>query len=199
MGEVHLRVTAKADTAAEADVIIARRAQQVRDILKEAVYAENDDPLEKAVVEVLKSKRRTLSTAESCTGGLVAQRITDVAGSSEVFIGGAVVYSNRLKTELVGVDAGLIVEKGAVSPEVAKALAEGARKRFGTDYAIGITGVAGPGGGTPEKPVGLVYIAVAYEGGCDLETCNFIGSRQIVRHRSSQTALNMLRLRALKR
>ncbi len=199
VGEVHLRVTAKADTAAEADVIIARRAQQVRDILKEAVYAENDDPLEKAVVEVLKLKKQTLSTAESCTGGLVAQRITDVAGSSEVFIGGAVVYSNRLKTELVGVDAGLILEKGAVSPEVAKALAEGARKRFGTDYAIGITGVAGPGGGTPEKPVGLVYITVAYEGGCDLETCNFIGSRQIIRHRSSQTALNMLRLRALKR
>ena len=198
VGEVHLRVTAKADTAAEADKMLAERAQLVRDILKDAVYAENDDPLEKAVVELLKSKGRTLSTAESCTGGLVSQRITDVAGSSGVFVGGAVVYSNRMKTELVGVDAVLISEKGAVSPEVARALAEGARKRFGTDYAIGITGVAGPGGGTPEKPVGLVYIAVAFEGGCDLETGNFIGSRQIVRHRSSQTALNMLRLRALK-
>lgn len=197
VGEVHLRVTAKADTAAEADRLIAERAELVRERLGDAIYGENDDPLEKAVVTVLKARGQTVATAESCTGGLVAQRITDVAGSSAVFLGGVVAYSNTAKTAFVGVPAELIARVGAVSPEVAQALAEGARDRFGATYGIGVTGVAGPDGGTPEKPVGLVYLAVAYPGGCDVDKANFIGSRQIVRHRSSQTVLNMLRLRAL--
>ncbi len=199
VGEVHLRVTAKANTAAEADVMIAERANLVREILQEAIYGENEEPLEGAVVKLLASKKLTLSTAESCTGGLVAQRVTDISGSSKVFAGGVVAYSNQVKTDLVGVPAELIERVGAVSPEVAQSLAEGARKRFNTDYGIGITGVAGPDGGTPEKPVGLVYIAVAYEGGSLSEEGRFIGSRSIVRHRASQTALNMLRLHALKR
>jgi nicotinamide-nucleotide amidase len=198
LGEVHLRVTAKADTAAEADRLIAARAALVRERLGDAIYGENDDPLEKAVVTVLKERGQTVATAESCTGGLVAQRITDVAGSSAVFLGGVVAYSNAAKTDLVNVPAELIARVGAVSWEVAQALAEGARERFGATYGIGVTGVAGPDGGTPEKPVGLVYIAVAYPGGCDVDKANFIGSRQVVRHRASQTALNMLRLRALK-
>ncbi len=198
VGEVHLRVTARADTVEEADKLIAERAALVRARLGNAIYGENDDPLEKAVVEALKARGQTVATAESCTGGLVAQRITDVAGSSAVFLGGVVAYSNAAKTALVGVPAELIARVGAVSPEVAQALAEGARQRFGADYGIGVTGIAGPDGGTPEKPIGLVYLAVAYEGGCDVEKANFIGSRQVVRHRSSQTVLNMLRLRALK-
>lgn len=197
VGEVHLRVTARADTAEEADTLIAERAVLVRERLGDAIYGENDDPLEKAVVTLLKARGKTVATAESCTGGLVAQRITDVAGSSAVFPGGVVAYSNEAKADLVGVPAETIARVGAVSPEVAQALAEGARKRFGADYGIGVTGIAGPDGGTPEKPVGLVYIAVAYPGGCDIEKANFIGSRQIVRHRSSQTALNTLRLRVL--
>jgi nicotinamide-nucleotide amidase len=102
-----------------------------------------------------------------------------------------------VKTAMVDVSEATLARVGAVSPEVGQALAEGARQRFGTDYGIGITGVAGPGGGTPEKPVGLVYIAVASPGGCDVEKANFIGSRQIVRHRAAQTALNMLRLHIL--
>ena len=197
VGEVHLRITAKADTAEQAEALIAERAALVRARLGSAVYGENDAPLEQAVVDLIGARGETVSTAESCTGGLVAQRITDVAGSSAVFIGGVVAYSNAVKTELVGVPEEMLARAGAVSPEVGRALAEGARAKFGTDYGIGITGVAGPGGGTPEKPVGLVYIAVSYAGGCDVEQANFIGSRQIVRHRASQTALNMLRLRAL--
>ncbi len=197
VGEVHLRVTARADSEAEADRMIVERAQQVRSRLGNVIYGENDDPIEKAVVTLLCDSKHTVATAESCTGGMVAQRITDVAGSSKVFIGGVVAYSNEAKTDLVGVPAETIARVGAVSPEVAQALAEGARKRFGTTYGIGITGVAGPDGGTPEKPVGLVYIGVAYPDGCDVEKCNFIGSRQIVRTRSAQTALNMLRLRIL--
>ncbi|HZO88529.1 MAG TPA: competence/damage-inducible protein A [Chthonomonadaceae bacterium] len=198
VGEVHLRVTAKADTAEEADRMIAARAALVRARLGEAIYGENDDPLEKAVVAVLKEHGKTVATAESCTGGLVAQRITDISGSSAVFLGGVVAYSNAAKTAFVGVPAEMIARVGAVSPEVAQALAEGARSRFGADYGIGITGIAGPEGGTPEKPVGLVYIGIAYPGGCEVDKSNYIGSRQIVRYRASQTALNMLRLRALR-
>jgi nicotinamide-nucleotide amidase len=197
VGEVHLRVTAKADTAEQAEALIAERSALVRARLGDAVYGEDDAPLEQAVVALLAARGQTVSTAESCTGGLVAQRITDVAGSSAVFLGGVVAYSNAVKTALAYVPEEMLARVGAVSPEVGRALAEGARRRFATDFGIGITGVAGPGGGSPEKPVGLVYIAVAYAGGCDLEKANFIGSRQIVRHRASQTALNMLRLRIL--
>ena len=198
VGEVHLRVTAKADTAEAADKLIAERAALVRARLGNAIYAENDDPIEKAVVLALRERGQTVGTAESCTGGLVAQRITEIAGSSAVFAGGVVAYSNAAKTDLVSVPAELIERVGAVSAEVAQALAEGARARFGTTYGIGVTGIAGPDGGTAEKPVGLVYIAVAYPGGCDVEKSNFIGSRAIVRTRSAQTALNLLRLRILR-
>ncbi|MCW3098995.1 MAG: competence/damage-inducible protein cinA [Chthonomonadaceae bacterium] len=198
VGEVHLRVTAKAETAELAEQMIAERAKLVRERLGEAVYGENDDPLEKAVVDLLKARGKTVSTAESCTGGLVAQRITDIAGSSAVFLGGVVAYSNAAKTDLVSVPSELIERVGAVSPEVAQALAEGARQRFGTDYGIGVTGVAGPDGGTLEKPVGLVYLAVAYPGGCEVDRGNFIGSRAVVRSRASQNVLNMLRLLILR-
>ncbi|HZT41002.1 MAG TPA: competence/damage-inducible protein A [Chthonomonadaceae bacterium] len=198
VGEVHLRVTAKADTVEEAERLISERAALVRERLGDAIYGEDEETLEQAVVHLLKERGKTVATAESCTGGLVAQRITDVPGSSAVFLGGAVVYSNEAKTDLVGVPAEMIARVGAVSREVGQALAEGARKRFGTDYGIGITGIAGPEGGTPEKPVGLVYIALAYAGGCDVEKANFIGSRQVVRLRSATTALNMLRLHAIK-
>ncbi len=199
VGEVHLRVTARADTAEEADALIAARATLVRERLGTAIYAENDVPIEAAVVALLANTGETVSTAESCTGGLVAQRITDVSGSSAIFPGGVVAYSNEAKTTLVDVPADLIARVGAVSPEVAEKLATGVQARFGSTYGIGVTGIAGPTGGSEEKPVGLVYIAVAYPGGCEVEKANYIGSRSIVRTRASQTALNMLRLRILAR
>ena len=197
VGEVHLRVTARADTADAANALIRARADEVKTRLGSAVYAEDDETLEMAVVKLLKAKAATVATAESCTGGLVAQRITEVSGSSSVFPGGVVAYANEAKTDLVGVSEETLARVGAVSPEVAQALAEGVRARFGTTYGIGVTGIAGPDGGTPEKPVGLVYLAVAYPDGCDVEKSQFIGQRDIVRWRSSQTVLNMLRLRAL--
>lgn len=197
VGEVHLRVTAKADTPEQAEKLVAARAALVRERLGDAIYAENETPIEGAVVELLRNRGETVSTAESCTGGLVAQRITDIAGSSDVFPGGVVAYSNAAKTDLVAVPQATIQRVGAVSPEVAELLAVGARYRFNATYGIGITGIAGPGGGSPEKPVGLVYIAVSGPFGCDVEKVNYIGSRTIVRLRASQTALNMLRLRLL--
>ncbi|GDX40874.1 CinA-like protein [Armatimonadota bacterium] len=198
VGEVHLRVTAKSDTVEEADALIEERAKLIYERLGSAIYAEGDDPIEKAVVKLLAERKETLSTAESCTGGLLSQRITDISGSSTVFMGGAVVYSNSAKTDLVGVPAEMIEAHGAVSAEVAQALAEGVRKRFGTTYGVGITGVAGPDGGTPQKPVGLVYISVASPEGYEVDEVNYIGGRATVRFRASQTALNMLRLRILK-
>ena len=198
VGEVHLRVTAKADTAEEADALIHDRTLLLYGRLGDAIYGEGDAPIENAVVLALKERGQTVSTAESCTGGLLAQRITDIAGSSQVFMGGVVAYSNSAKSDLVAVPAETIERVGAVSLEVAKALAEGVRARFGTTYGVGITGIAGPDGGTPEKPVGLVYLAVAHPNGCEVDEVHYIGSRSIVRHRASQTALNMLRLHALR-
>lgn len=197
VGEVHLRVTAMANTPEKADSLVAERAQQVRERLGNAVYAVNDTPIEGAIVQMLTTAGQTVSTAESCTGGLVAQRITEISGSSAVFPGGVVVYSNEAKHELVDVPTELFERVGAVSEEVATHLANGVRKRFGSTYGIGVTGIAGPTGGTPEKPVGLVYIAVAGPDSCDVEKVNYIGSRTTVRFRASQTALNMLRLRML--
>ena len=194
VGEVHLRVTARADTAEEAERLIAERAAQVRKVLGDAIYGVNDTPIEGAIVELLRRRGETVSTAESCTGGLVAQRITDIPGSSDVFPGGVVAYSNISKTDLAAVPQETIMQFGAVSREVACLLADGVRSRFNSTYGIGITGIAGPGGGTPEKPVGLVYLAVAGPQECVVEKVNYIGSRSIIRYRASQTVLNMLRM-----
>lgn len=199
VGEVHLRITAFAETAEAAEQVIAERAAQIRERLGHVVYGEGEDTLELAVVRLLQQRGETVATGESCTGGLLAARITDVPGSSKVFLGGVVAYSNAAKTAFLGVPAELIERVGAVSEEVAQALAEGARDRFGATYGIGITGIAGPEGGTPEKPVGLVYIALSQENyKATVERCEFIGSRGIIRQRATQTALNSLRLRLLK-
>jgi nicotinamide-nucleotide amidase len=136
---------------------------------------------------------RTIATAESCTGGLMAGRLTDLAGSSAYVLGGLVVYSNEAKTELAGVPAELIAAHGAVSPEVAVALAAGARDRLGADVGIGITGIAGPGGGTPAKPVGTVCVCVSTEEETVERTVLLPGSRADVRDRTTTTAMHMLR------
>lgn len=196
-GEVHLRVAAHADDAATADRIVEERVEEIRRRLGDHVYAFDDEPLEGAVIRLFKERGLTIATAESCTGGLLAMRLTEIAGSSAVFLGGAVTYSNEAKTEMVGVPEDMIDLRGAVSPEVAGAMARGARARFGASFGVGITGIAGPEGGSAEKPVGLVYIAVAGPDETRVERNIFSGERSFVRQRSAQYALVMLRDAAL--
>jgi len=134
----------------------------------------------------------TVATAESCTGGLVAARITAVPGASAVFLGGVVSYANAVKRDLLGVPQDLLERVGAVSPECAEALASGVRARLKADVAVSVTGVAGPGGGTPQKPVGLVFLGVATASGVRVERCQFAGDREAVREQSAERALELL-------
>lgn len=194
LAEVHLRVTSRAASEAEADAKIAPVVAEILRRLGESVYAEGDTSLEAAVVDLLRARGRTVATAESCTGGLLAGRITAVAGSSEVFGTGVVTYSNETKRHLLQIPQALLGSVGAVSSEVASAMASRVRELAGADYGIGITGIAGPGGGTEEKPVGLVHIGLATPDGAVVATRHlFGGSRADVRFRSTQTALDRLR------
>lgn len=190
--EVHLRVTSKAATVGDALKKIDPVAREIRARLGRSLYGEDETTLEEAVVQALIEKNRTVSTAESCTGGWVAQRITAVSGSSAIFPTGVIAYANETKLHLLGVPRALIAGVGAVSPEVARAMAERVRELSGTHYGIGVTGVAGPGGGTEEKPVGLVYVALASPDGTHVERCLYAGSRADVRFRATQTALRLL-------
>ncbi|MGQ9700301.1 MAG: CinA family protein [Candidatus Bipolaricaulaceae bacterium] len=148
--------------------------------------------LEAEIGEVLRKKGLTLAVAESCTGGLLGMRITEVPGSSDYFRGGVIAYSNTVKAKVLGVPQEVLVEKGAVSAECARAMAEGVRALLGVDLALAITGIAGPTGGTREKPVGLVYIALAGPLGVEVEHHQFPGSRRDVRWAASQAALELL-------
>ncbi len=170
-------------------------AEGIEEILEDWFYSSQGDSLEQVVLYYLGLRQATLAVAESCTGGLVAQRITGVAGASRSFLGGAVVYSDALKTSLAGVPAELIAEHGAVSAEVAKALAEGIRARTGASIGVGITGIAGPTSATESKPVGLVHMAVCDAQGCDQVERTFRGDRQRVREWAAQQALDMVRRR----
>jgi nicotinamide-nucleotide amidase len=150
--------------------------------------------MEQVVGDMLRERRLTIAAAESCTGGLLMSRLTDVPGSSEYVLGGAIVYSNELKTTLAGVAPELIEAHGAVSEPVAVALAEGIRDRTGADVAVGITGIAGPGGGTPQKPVGTVAVAVLTPGGpARVRTLSLIGGRSMIKLHATQAALDMVR------
>ena len=172
-------------------------AEGIEEILEDWFYSSQGDTLEQVVQYYLGLRQATLAVAESCTGGLVAQRITGVAGASRAFLGGVVVYSDALKTLLAGVPAELIAEHGAVSAQVAKALAEGIRTRTGATIGLGITGIAGPTGATESKPVGLVHMAVCDAQGCDQVERTFRGDRQRVREWAAQQALDMVRRRLL--
>jgi len=167
-------------------------------VLGPSVYSTDGRPLEGVVGDLLRQQALTIAVAESCTGGLLASRLTDVPGSSDYVERGVVCYSNRAKTELAGVPAALIAEHGAVSEPVAKAMAEGIRSRAGTNVGIGITGIAGPGGGTPEKPVGTVSVAVIVDDETRVRTFQFIGGREMVKFQAAQAALNMTRLAVMK-
>ena len=192
-GEIELHFKSRAATQDAAQQRVDEVAGLAEDELDDAVYSRNGESLEQIVGYWLQMRNATLAVAESCTGGLLAERITSVSGSSRYFLGGAVVYSNALKTDLAGVPADMIERHGAVSREVAVALAEGIRYRCESTLGVGITGVAGPTGGTAEKPVGLVYHALASEGGTEVEERKFPGDRKRVRRFASTMALDMIR------
>jgi nicotinamide-nucleotide amidase len=192
-GEIELHFKTRAATLDAAQRRVDEVAGIVEDELDEAVFSRNGESLEQIVGYWLQMRNVTVAVAESCTGGLLAERLTSISGSSRYFIGGAVVYSNALKTELAGVPTEMIDRHGAVSREVAAALAEGIRYRCESDLGVGITGVAGPSGGTLEKPVGLVYHAVASDRGTEIVQRNFPGDRKRIRRFASTMALDMMR------
>jgi nicotinamide-nucleotide amidase len=199
-GVISVRLVAHGRDEAEAKRLLACDVSEVRRRLGAAVFGEGDDTLEAVVGRMLRERGLTVATAESCTGGLLAKRLTDVPGSSAYFLRGYVTYSNEAKTNLLGVSPDLIASKGAASEEVAGAMATGCRAAAGSDLAIGITGIAGPSGGQPpEKPVGLVYLGLADAGGVEVKRMLFGEHlvRSEIRDRSCKTALNLLRLRLL--
>lgn len=199
-GEVKLRMSARAETVLEANQLIDPVAKQIRQIGAEHCYGQDDDTLASVVGQLLQQNSLTLSVAESCTGGGLGQMITATPGSSSYFWGGVISYDNRVKQGMLGVDEGLLDKVGAVSAEVAAAMAEGVRDHLGTDWGISITGVAGPGGGSDEKPVGLVYVGLSSAAGT-LTHKHLFGadlSRDRIRRRSALSALNALRLQLLR-
>jgi nicotinamide-nucleotide amidase len=194
LGQIELHLTAKARDRGAAERALDVAVQELQAALGDAVYSVNGLGLEAVVAELLKDRKLTIATAESCSGGLLASRLTDVPGSSAYMQQGVVCYTNKSKIDWVGVPSALIEQHGAVSEPVATAMASGIRARVGTDVGIGVTGIAGPGGGTPEKPVGTVAIAVSALDDQRVRTFQFFGGRDLVKFQSSQAALNMLRL-----
>jgi len=192
-GEIQLHFKSRSATLEAAQARVDEAADAVEEELDDAVYSRNGESLEQIVGYWLQMRNATLAVAESCTGGLLGERITSISGSSRYFAGGAIVYSNAVKNELAGVPADMIERHGAVSREVAAALAEGIRYRCESTFGIGITGVAGPSGGTPEKPVGLVYHALASDSGTEVIERNFPGDRKRIRWFATTLALDMLR------
>ena len=192
-GEVNLRICTTAPTREHAETQAARIEAALRDRLGTNIYGTGDETLEGVVGTILRERGMTIAVAESCTGGLVASRLTDVSGSSAYFMQGVVAYSNDAKTALLDVASELIAAHGAVSEQVARAMARGMRRRARTDIALGLTGIAGPTGGTPEKPVGLVYIALASEEGEEVQSHRFGAVRLITKQRAAQTALDTVR------
>ncbi len=193
-GVVSVRVTARAESPELADELSRGTVAEVRRRLGDLVIGEDDETIASVVGAMLRRCGQTLATAESCTGGLIGERITDVPGASEYFLGGGVCYANDVKRDVLGVGQGLLDEHGAVSEPVAAAMAAGCRERLGSDWAISTTGIAGPAGGTENKPVGLVYIALAGPAGTDVHRHVFPGTRTFIRRRAALAALNYLRL-----
>jgi nicotinamide-nucleotide amidase len=190
---VDLRLTARNVSPGRADVLLNGAADTLRPLLGKHWYADGSTDLAEVVLSLCRASSKHVSVAESCTGGLLAARLTSVSGSSKVIRGGVVAYDNSIKTDQLNVDAGLLDRVGAVSEEVARAMAAGVRQLMKTEIGVGITGVAGPDGGTPEKPVGLVWIAVDVDGMAAVYGGRFIGDRAEIRFRATQAALNMIR------
>jgi nicotinamide-nucleotide amidase len=195
--EIEIHLTAQAKTEAEAELLLDGLAGQIEERLGHSIFAFRGETMEEVVGLRLAVGGFTLAVAESCTGGLVAQRLTEVPGSSYYFMEGVVAYSNDAKIRTLGVDAELIAQHGAVSAEVAEAMAEGVRRRADTDFGLAVTGIAGPGGGTEEKPIGLVFIALADDAHTEHRQLQLPGDRHLIRWRASQAALDLLRRRLI--
>ena len=191
--EVHLRITAKGETAEEAAVLVDKMDEELVKRLNPYIYGRDDETLSSVVGRLLRQHNKTLAVAESCTGGRLGDAITDEPGSSDYFLGGVMAYSNDVKEMILRVPLATLVEHGAVSQEVAKAMAEGVRNLLKADFSLAVTGIAGPQGATAEKPVGLVYIALAAEGFCRCREFFLHGKRETIKGRTVVAALNMLR------
>lgn len=196
--EVTLRITSKANTEEEASKLIEPVESEIRKRLGENIYGEDETSLEEVIAKILISKNLTISTAESCTGGLIASRLVDYPGISSVFMEGAVTYSNEAKINRLNVKKETLETFGAVSEETAREMAEGIAKTSGTIIGLSTTGIAGPGGGTSEKPVGLVYIGLCINGNVHAKKLELSGNREMIRRRATITALDWLRRELLK-
>ncbi len=192
-GRVDIRLLARGKTSAAAQARLKKAAALLYPAIKPHVWGVDDETIESAVGRLLRKRKKTLAVAESCTGGGIGKKITAVPGSSDYFSGGIISYANGVKEKTLGVPAAILKKHGAVSRECAEAMAEGARTGLKTDYALAVTGVAGPGGGTKEKPVGLVYVAAAAEGWVQVRRLNLAGSRETIRERAANEALFFLR------
>jgi nicotinamide-nucleotide amidase len=191
---VDIRLTTESRDREQARLKMEEFEERIREILGDLMYGIDDQTLEAVVGKLLAEKQKTIAVAESCTGGMIGARLTSVSGSSEYFERGMVTYSNQAKTELLNVPGEIIEKHGAVSEEVAVLMAEGVRKLAGTDYGLSVTGIAGPTGGTPQKPVGLVFTGFAHEDGSFAQRFLFGENRNSNRERAAQAALNMVRL-----
>ena len=194
-GIITLHIIATADDSNRAQQMVEEDQSKLHELLGELVYGVEEQSLAEVVGEKLARQNKTIAVAESCTGGWLAKLITDIPGASGYFTYGWITYSNDAKIAELGVPADLIEKYGAVSEQVSQAMAQGARRKARTDFAIGITGIAGPTGSSEQKPAGLVYISVDSDNGCVTERCLFIQKRDFTRLRAVQTALNMLRLK----
>ena len=192
-GEIHVRLTCKGEDPAEITRMLDALEGKVRLRLGALVFGRDEEKIEALVGQLLRARGATLAVAESCTGGLIASRLTDVAGSSDYFERGMVTYSTAAKQHLLGVPRELIGNSGVVSLDVVRVMADGVRRRSGTTFGLATTGIAGPSGGTSERPVGLVCVALAWEGGDIAREYRFHGGRELIKYRAAQMALEMLR------
>jgi nicotinamide-nucleotide amidase len=194
--DLKLRITSESEELAHKNILDIE--QRLREILNEYIYGIDQETLEEVLGKLLQNKKKTISLAESCTGGLIGTKLTNISGSSDYFTSGVITYSNEAKIELLKIPKEIIEKYGAVSEQVAILMAEGVKKISNTDYGLSATGIAGPAGGTEEKPVGLVYVGFAHENDSFAQKFIFGGDRQAIRERTAQAALNLVRLFMLK-
>jgi nicotinamide-nucleotide amidase len=199
-GQIEIHLTSYSEKSfSQAREKVGHARRLICEALKQNIFTTEGKELEEVVGDILKAKRQTLAVAESCTGGFLGNRITNVPGSSLYFLQGIVAYSNEAKINLLDVNSKKIETYGAISPQVARAMAKGIKEKSKATYGLSITGIAGPSGGTPEKPVGLVYTALSWDGGIEVKKNLFLGNRNAIKFQSSQKALDMLRRHLLRK